>query len=55
VRRDPLHRQEPTLGITRILVRIHPDDLPISAAGIATASLARMSNLQTNRTWWDGC
>jgi hypothetical protein len=48
----PLHQQASTLGRqTRILVHVHPGDLPLSAASVATASLIgppRMNNLHSN-------
>ena len=50
----PLHQQESTLRRqTRILVHVHPGDLPISAATVASRSLtgpARMNNLHSNHS-----
>jgi hypothetical protein len=51
---DPLHQQESTLRRqTRILMHVHPGDLPISAESVATRSLTglpRMNNLHSNHS-----
>jgi hypothetical protein len=50
----PLHQQESTSGReTRILVHVHPGDLPLSTDSLATNSLIRvprMNNLHGNHT-----
>jgi hypothetical protein len=50
----PLHQQESTLRHqTRILVHVHPGDLPIRPATVASRSLTgpvRMNNLHSNHT-----
>ena len=52
--RHPLYQQESTLRHqTRILVHVHPGDLPISADSLATDSLTglpRMNNLHSNHS-----